>query len=67
MTEPKFPNVEVQLSDEDGNAFMVISRVRVALKRAGVPKEQIEDYSAEAMSGDYENVIATTMRWVEVL
>jgi len=67
MTEPKFPNVEVQLSGEDGNAFMIISRVRCALKKAGASEEQVEEYSNEAMSGDYDNVIATTMRWVEVL
>lgn len=67
MTNPKFPNVDVQLSGEDGNAFMIIGRVRAALKRAGASKEQIEDYTAEAMSGDYNNVIATSMRRVEVL
>jgi len=66
MTEPKYPDVEVQLSGEDGNAFMLIGKTRRALKRHGVGDEEIEQFSTEATSGDYDNVIATIGRWVEV-
>lgn len=66
MTEPKYPDVEVQLSGEDGNAFMMIGRTRRALKRHGVGDEEIEQFSTEATSGDYDNVIATIGRWVTV-
>jgi len=60
----KYPNIEVQLSDEDGNAFSIIGRVQRALRRAGVPDDEIKQFAAEAMSGDYDNVLQTTMRWV---
>lgn len=66
MTEPKYPDVEVQLSGEDGNAFMMIGKTRRALKRHGVSDEEIEQFSTEATSGDYDNVINTIGRWVEV-
>jgi len=66
MAEPKYPDVEVQLSGEDGNAFMMIGKTRSALKRHGVSDEEIEQFSTEATSGDYNNVIATIGRWVEV-
>lgn len=66
MAEPKYPDVEVQLSGEDGNAFMMIGKTRLALKRHGVSDEEIEQFSTEATSGDYNNVIATIGRWVEV-
>jgi hypothetical protein len=63
--EPRYPNVHVQLSGEDGNAFYIISRVRTALRRAGVDNADIEKFSEEAMSGDYDNVLRTVMRWVD--
>jgi hypothetical protein len=65
--EPKYPNIEVQLTGEDGNAFFIIGRTRRALQRGGVPQEQIEEYTRIARSGDYDNVLQTTMRWVTVL
>ena len=67
MTEPKYPDVEVQLSGEDGNAFMLIGKTRRALKRHDVSDEEIEQFSTEATSGDYNNVIATIGRWVTVI
>lgn len=64
--EPKFPDVEVQLSGEDGNAFFIIGRVSKALRRGGATPGQIEEFRKEAMSGDYDNVIRTAMAWVDV-
>jgi hypothetical protein len=34
------------------------------LRRAGVPQEEIDQYFAEATSGDYDYLLQTTMRWV---
>lgn len=62
----KYPEIEVQLSDEDGNAFFIISRVRKALRNADVSKDEIEKFTQEAQSGDYDNVLRTCMRWVAV-
>ena len=66
MSEVKYPNVSVQLSGEDGNAMMIIGRVRKALRRAGVKDAELDAFSEEAMSGDYDNVLQTAMRWVDV-
>jgi hypothetical protein len=63
--EIKYPDIEVQLSGTDGNAFSVIGRVSKALRRAVGP-EAAAEFAAEAMSGDYHNVLATAMRWVDV-
>jgi hypothetical protein len=64
--DPKYPDVQVQLSGEDGNAFFIIGRVRAALRRAGVESKECDEFSNEAMSGDYDNVLQTAMRWVSV-
>jgi hypothetical protein len=60
----RYPDVHVQLSGEDGNAYSIIARTRKALRRAGVPKTEIEAYSKEATSGDYDHLLSTTMAWV---
>lgn len=62
---PKYPNVTVQLTGEDGNGFFIISRTATAMKRAGVEKSVIDAYRDEAMSGDYDHLLQTTMDWVE--
>jgi len=63
---PKYPDVEVQLTGEDGNAFAIMGAVGKALRRAGVSKEEIDQFNKEAMSGDYDNLLQTAMKWVDV-
>lgn len=64
--EIKYPDIEVKLVGEDGNAFAIMGRVMRALKDAGVSKEEIDQYYAESTSGDYDNLLATAVRWVSV-
>ena len=63
----KYPDIEVTLIGEDGNAFAIMGRVQRALKENGVPKEEIEQYLKESQSGDYDNLLVTATRWVTVL
>jgi hypothetical protein len=62
----KFPNAKVRLTGADGNAFSIMGEVSEALKRAGATQAQINEYVDESMSGDYDHLLQTTMRWVEV-
>ena len=64
MSEVKYPQVKVKLVGEDGNAFAIMGRVITALKKAGVSAEEISLYQKESMSGDYDNLLMTAMRWV---
>lgn len=59
-------DIEVQLSGEDGNAMMIMGRVSRALKKAGATPEEVAEFYDEAMSGDYDNVLQTVAKWVEV-
>lgn len=56
----------VKLTGTNGNALAIIGRVARALKMAGFDKEYIDKYKEEALSGDYNNVIQTTFKYVEV-
>lgn len=60
----KYPEVNVPLVGEDGNAFAILGRVQKAMRRAGVPKEELDAYFAEATSGDYDHLLRVTMEWV---
>jgi hypothetical protein len=64
--ESKYPDVEVELIGRDGNAFSIIGAVQKALRRAGVSQDEVAEFVTESMSGDYNNVIRTAMRWVSV-
>jgi hypothetical protein len=62
----KYPDIHVRLVGTDGNAFAVLGAVRSALQRAGVSASEIEAFLDEAMAGDYDHLLATAMRWVDV-
>lgn len=59
-------DVTVKLIGKDGNAFAIMGAVTKAMKKAGVPKTTIDAYMDEAMSGDYDHLLRTTMEYVEV-
>jgi hypothetical protein len=63
---PLYPNIRVQLVGENGNAFVILGRVCRALKQNDVPKERIEMFRKEAVSGDYDHLLQTVLKWVEV-
>ncbi|MYD97898.1 MAG: hypothetical protein F4X98_11010 [Gammaproteobacteria bacterium] len=65
--EPLFPHIEVVLVVEDGNAFNIIGTVRQALRQHGVEETRVVEFTEEATSADYDNVIRTAMRWVQVV
>lgn len=65
MTEPLFPEVTVQLTGEDGNAFAILGRVARALQDAGFD-EAADEFQAEAMTKDYDHLLFTAMRFVDV-
>jgi hypothetical protein len=63
---PRYPDIEVRLSSDDGNAFAVMGRVRQALERHGVEPAEIKSFIAEATAGDYNRLLTTCMRWVNI-
>lgn len=65
MAKPKYPEIVVQLTGEDGNAFFIVSRVRSALRK-GVNEATAVEYFNKALSGDYNNVLQVTQEYVTV-
>ena len=65
MVEPT-EKPAVNLIGDSGNAFVIMGRVKQALKRAGADKEYIDQYINEATSGDYDNLLVVTMKYVDI-
>ena len=54
-----------QLIGFDGNAFFILAKVRKVLKDAGL-EDQMEAFIKEATSSDYDNLLRTAMKYVDV-
>ena len=55
----------VTLAGEDGNAFTIIGKCMKALKQ-NVGIEIAKQFQSEAMSGDYDHLLQTAMKYCNV-
>lgn len=65
MSNTKYPDINIPLVGEDGNAFSILGRVQRIMKRNGLHGE-LEEFRTEATSGDYDNLLRTVMAWFSV-
>ena len=63
---PRYPEITVTLTGQDGNAFAVLGRCREAARDAGLSDEEIATFTDEAIAGDYDHLLQTAMRWFEI-
>ena len=57
--------IKVNLLNGDSNAFIIIGKVTRALKEGG-RKDLVEEFRDEATSGNYNQLLVTVMKYVEV-
>ena len=62
----KYPQVNVRMVGEDGNAFAILGRVQYAMRHARLTNEQIKEFLDEATAGDYDHLLATVMSYCTV-
>ena len=65
MNNEPITNIHLKLTGEDGNAFFILGRARQALRRAR-RSDLWEQFNKEATSGDYQNLLATCMKYFVV-
>jgi hypothetical protein len=63
---PTYPHITVKLTGEDGNAFAILGRVLRAMRCAGVPQVERDTFRQEATASDYDHLLHTVIRWVDV-
>lgn len=62
----KYPHITSKLIGQNGNAFNLLGIVQRDLRRGGVEKAEVDAFLEEAMNGDYDNLLVTCMKWVNV-
>ena len=56
----------LKLIGTDGNAYAVLGKASTVARRAGWPPEQINEFLRVAMAGDYNDLLATCMKYFDV-
>ncbi len=57
--------LKYDLVGADGNAYSVMGYVRRAMKEEGYSREEIEEYSKDAMSDDYDHLLAVSCYMID--
>ena len=63
---PKYLNITVQLVGQDSNAYNLLGICRRAMKRARLPESEIEAFTQEVTSSDYNHLLITCTEWFNV-
>lgn len=63
---PKYPDINVKLVGENRNTFFILGAVKNAMRRGKASPEDTTNFQKEAMSGDYNNLLQTAMKYVNV-
>lgn len=56
---------EYSLIGVNGNAFSVMGYVRRAMKETGFTREEIEAYTKDATSGDYNHLLVVSIDMID--
>ena len=67
MSDVRYPEIEVVLLGENGNAFAILGAVNRALRQYGIEPDECEEFLKEAKSADYDNLLRVVMSWVTVI
>jgi hypothetical protein len=62
----KHPEISVKI-EVAGNDFRIIDHVAKALRKAGVPAEEIDQFCDEVMSGDDHDLLRICGQWVTLV
>lgn len=57
---------KIKLIGTDGNAFSLLGKCLTVAKKNKWTKQQINIFNNEAMSGDYDHLLSTIMKYFEV-
>lgn len=56
----------LELSEQDGNAFLIMGKAVKVARKAGWSQEKIDEYMEKAQSGDYDHLLQVTMEYFDV-
>ena len=62
----KYPDIELELVGQDGNAFSILGTAQNAMKEGGLDADQRGEFMTEATGDDYDHLLQTCMKWFEI-
>lgn len=66
MRGPEKQPIIRNICNPDGTIYGIIEKVRRVLRAAGADQEYLNQYVQESMAGDYDNLLPTAMKYVEI-
>lgn len=63
--DTKYPEINIPLVGEDGNAFSILGRVQRIMRKNDLADE-FTVFQSEATAGDYDHLLRTVMAWFSV-
>ena len=63
---PKYPQVTVQVTGPHSGLCATVAAVQAAMRRAGVPLQELGNFYEDAAEDDEDNLLWTCLRWVDV-
>ncbi len=64
MDDPLYPHIFIQLVGANGNGYAILNRTARAMRAAEIPTWRINEYLLAAMGGNFQELIQTTMKYV---
>ncbi len=64
--EPKYPAVKVKIVGTNLEALPIIKECRRAMREAELDNIEIETFTDEAVSGNYQNLMKTITDWFDI-
>tara|TARA_Y100000114_G_C11702374_1_gene299073 strand:- start:167 stop:361 length:195 start_codon:yes stop_codon:yes gene_type:complete len=58
---------EVEIIDQDGNAFSILAKCQSAARRAAWDERYLEEFLDEATAGDYNHLLRTVMDYFTIV
>ena len=63
---PRYPHVRAHVAGAYGGLYPTVAVVQAAMRRAGIPLEELSNFCAEAAEAQEDNLLRTCLRWVDV-
>jgi hypothetical protein len=65
-SRPKYSRVRVQVTGPHAGFLSTVAAVQAAMRRAGVPLQELSSFYADAAEENEDNLLPTCLRWVDV-
>lgn len=63
---PVYPDISVRLIGVDDHPMTIVAVLTKGLRDGGIGRDEIDRIVSEALSGDYDHVLSTCLKYVRV-